>query len=182
MNARGRRGLLRPVAGAHERTQLAKLGYKMASWVEQYDRMIRWYERCAALQTGRVHDVSSDNYVDEVYAFFQNCYHLKDWIKNDPAVAQARDGVEAYVTGSRPLRLAADLCNALKHLNVTRSRSGESPSFGPKHFSLHLGDGVPPTISLKYEVVTANGTEEAFSLASQSVRAWDVFIQTWTLR
>jgi len=155
----------------------------MASWSEQYDRVIRWYDRCAAIQAGRVHDVSSDNYVDEVYAFFQNCYHLKDWIKNDPAVAQpARDAVEDYVTGSRPLRLSADLCNALKHLKVTSSRSGESPSFGPKHFSLHLGGGVPATISLRYEVVTANGTEDVFSLAAQSVGAWDEFIEMWTLR
>ncbi len=50
------------------------------SYQEQYDRMKRGSSRFAALDQGRSHDVASDNYVDDIYASFMNCYHLKDWI------------------------------------------------------------------------------------------------------
>ena len=154
----------------------------MASWLEQYDRMLRWYERFKVLDAGRPHDTPSDNYVDEVYAFFQNCYHLKDWVKNDHALpANVRQAVEAHINGSRALRLCADICNALKHLALTESRSGEDPSFGPKRYSLTLGAGVPPMISLKYEVNTTTGPEDAFALATDCLGEWKRFRATWGL-
>ena len=55
----------------------------MSKYQEQYDRTKRWYDRLTAIDQGRAHDMASDHYVDEIYAFFLNCYHLKDWIKND---------------------------------------------------------------------------------------------------
>src|SRR3990170_1608469 len=106
-----------------------------APYREQYDRMKRWYGRFVALDQGRPHDVPSDNYLDEIYAFFMNCYHLKDWIKDDGTVPPAaQQAVEPYINSSRPLKLCADICNSLKHLRLISNRSGESPAFGKKHF------------------------------------------------
>ena len=157
----------------------------MAGYREQYDRMKRWYARFEAIDKGRQHDVASDNYVDEIYAFFLNCYHLKDWIKHDPAVLPifvsdkaAAAAVEGAIKADRSLKLCADICNSLKHLRLTRpEKSGESPTFGAKHFALSLGSG-PPTISLKYEVDTASGPEDAFQIAVECVKAWDRFLGT----
>jgi len=50
----------------------------MSAYREQYDRMQRWYDKFAALNGGRQHDMPSENYVDDIYAFFLNAYHLKD--------------------------------------------------------------------------------------------------------
>ena len=47
----------------------------------------------------------SDHYQDEAYAFFQNCYHLKDWLKHDPATSALAGDVEGYITKSLNLRL-----------------------------------------------------------------------------
>ena len=78
----------------------------MAKWREQYERAKRWYKRFATINTGRVHNVSSDNYVDEIYAFFLNCYHVKDWIKNDASLLDAvRGAVEDFINSERSLRL-----------------------------------------------------------------------------
>src|SRR5262245_54487075 len=149
----------------------------MPAYREQYDRMKRWYERFAAIDQGRPHDVASDNYLDEIYAFFLNCYHLKDWIKCDSAVpVKDPQAVEDHINANRSLRLCADICNSLKHLHLTSSRSGESPAFGKTHFALDLGSGRLPTVSLKYEVDTANGPEDAFKLATECVSAWDGFL------
>lgn len=152
-----------------------------AAFREQYDRMRRWYQRFVSLNQGRPHDVSSNNYVDDIYAFFMNCYHLKDWIINDDTVANSvRKAVEPYIDSNRWLKLCADICNSLKHLRLTprrkprrKPRSGESPAFGKKEFNLDLET---TTINLKYEVKTTAGPIDAFQLATECVDAWDAFL------
>jgi hypothetical protein len=57
------------------------------SYRKQYDRMIRFLKLLEDVYNGVEHGPEqgrdSEYYRDRVYAFFQNCYHLKDWIKND---------------------------------------------------------------------------------------------------
>jgi hypothetical protein len=153
-----------------------------AYYCEQYDRMKRWYDRFAALDQGRSHDMPSDNYLDEIYAFFMNCYHLKDWLMNDTTVAHAiQQAVEPHINSSCPLKLCADICNSMKHLRLTSNRSGENPVFGRKQFSVVLGTG-PTTVSLKYEIDTASGVIDAFQLATECVDAWDTFLSAKRLK
>src|SRR5439155_15063549 len=143
----------------------------ISSYRDQYDRVKRWYARFAAIDQGRQHDVPSDNYLDEIYAFFLNCYHLKDWIIHDSRTGATAQQIEDFIDTHRPLRLCADICNSLKHLRLTRpERSGESPAFGRKQFALHLGSG-PTTISLKYEIDTSTGPTDAFQLATECIDA-----------
>lgn len=145
----------------------------------QFDRVMRWYTRFAALNAGIPHDKESENYLDEIYAFFLNSYHLKDWIMNDDTVPPATQAlVEEFISTTYSLALCADICNSLKHLRLKRSRSGTAPAFGAKKFSLHLGPGIPRSISLKYEVVTDRGALDAFGLATDCVRAWKSFLHS----
>ena len=149
-----------------------------AKYREQYDRMKRWYERFVTLDERRPHNVPSDNYLDEIYAFFMNCYHFKDWIKNDGTIATTvQQAVEDHINSTRPLKLCADIANSLKHLRLTSSRSGESPAFGKKKLGLALS-AAPTTISLKYEVNTTTGPIDAFQLATDCIDAWDAFLTT----
>lgn len=147
---------------------------------EQYERVKRWYERLSTINQGRQHDLSSVNYEDEVYIFFLNCYHLKDLIKNDAAAGSvAQKKVEKFIESSRSLSLCADICNAHKHLKLTTSKSHENPIFGKKNHSLHLGSGLPTTISVKYEIDTTNGKIDAFTLATDCISEWESFISTY---
>jgi hypothetical protein len=83
------------------------------TWQEQYERTKRWYWRVAATS-----DVT-DDMVDEFYAFFVFCWHLKDWLKADLEVsAPIRAEVETFVNGNLWLRLCADLANGVKHLKL----------------------------------------------------------------
>jgi hypothetical protein len=155
----------------------------MAEWREQYERAERWYKRFETINTGRAHDVSSDNYVDEIYAFFQNCYHLKDWIKYDASLPGAvRSAVEGFINSEEPLRLCADVCNGLKHLRLLEPyRSGEKPKFGRKRFDVEFGAGVPSTIRLKCEITTGTRTVDAFQLATDALESWKKFITEYSL-
>jgi hypothetical protein len=105
----------------------------------QYERVIRWFERFKTINSGKMHTTSTENYEDEIHAFFQNCYHLKDWIKNDTSITRLLD-VEEYINATVSLQLCADICNALKHLSRNRpNRSGKDPELGKQEVFLDLG-------------------------------------------
>ena len=146
-----------------------------SKYLEQFYRVKRWYERFVIIDQGREHDLPSDYYQDEVYAFFLNCYHLKDWIKNDESVGAAAAKVEEFINNNEELSLCADICNGIKHLRLESTRSGQDPRFGPRKFHVQLG-GPETTISVKYSIDTSSGPLDAFELATKCLQAWEKFI------
>ncbi len=146
-----------------------------SKYLEQFERVKRWYNRLVKIDQGRQHDLPSDCYQDEVYAFFLNCYHLKDWIKNDKSVGAAAEKVEQFIDNNKELSLCADICNGIKHLRLTRTRSRQDPRFGKRNFNLGLG-GPETTISVKYSIDTLSGLVDAFELATKCLQAWEKFI------
>ena len=148
-----------------------------SKYLEQFDRVKRWYQRFVKINEGRLHDKSSDNYQDEVLAFFLNCYHLKDWIKHDKSVGAAATKVEDFINANEDLKICADICNSIKHLELTTSRSGQDPKFGQRKFNLRVGSP-PTTISVRYTIDTSSGPIDAFELATKCLQAWESFIQS----
>jgi len=72
--------------------------------------------------------------VDDVQAFFINCFHLKDWLLNDPASGLAKADLKPLTRGSTSLQLCADLANGVKHLDLKR----EYWVARDTHFGRHL--------------------------------------------
>ena len=152
-----------------------------AKYVEQLERTKRYLKRFSDINTGINHTQASPNYDDDVYAFFQNCYHLKDWIRNDPCCSKWSSDVEEFINSNNDLRLCADLCNGLKHLKRTKgSRSIENPQFSGRKISLNISEGYSePTevsIAISYSIATKSGDIDAFDLGSRCVRAWENYI------
>lgn len=88
-----------------------------AEWHEQYDRMSRWWVRLHA--PGEVNEQRRDDF----YAFFVICYHLKDWLKNDPAVPPpVVERVEQLVNDKLSIRVCADIVNGVKHFVRTKKK------------------------------------------------------------
>jgi hypothetical protein len=59
------------------------------------------------------------DYSEDIWAFFQNCWHLKDWIKNDPMLpTKIRTSIEKETTKYDSLMICADLTNRSKHLEL----------------------------------------------------------------
>jgi len=95
----------------------------MATWDEQWSRVLRWHERFRLIGKGVVGTNPIECYDDDVRAFFVSCYHLKDWIKRDPSVPETvRADVEPFVAATPCLRLAADVANGVKHLDLDGAR------------------------------------------------------------
>jgi len=149
---------------------------RSSNYQEQFKRLERWYKRFEEINNGRIHNRPSEFYEDEVYSFFMNCYHLKDWIKNDLAAASLANNVEDYINDNPEFLLCADICNGLKHFQLNRERSGKSPEFGKKKAKLEVGVG-PPIIALKYEIITNTGIIDAFILATKCMELWKIFLK-----
>jgi hypothetical protein len=150
-------------------------------YLEQYERMQRFYDRFRQIKPGLTDKISSD-YEDDVYAFFLHCYHLKDWVKNDTSVKSRMPNigtdVERFVNESEALSLCADLCNSLKRLELKRSSGGERPTFGLKQYHHRLGLGSGRSIRLEWLIEQNNKPPiDAFELATECIAEWDKFLQ-----
>ena len=147
-------------------------------WQEQWARVQRSFAEFKKTEDGRTHDRDSDYYRDEMLHFFQDCYHLKDWLRNDPACAGLADDVETAITNSHALSLCGDLANATKHLSLTRSRSGDTTtSLGATHYAVGMGTDQPTTVSVKYEVKSGGSVWDAFNIAEACMDDWTKYLR-----
>jgi hypothetical protein len=150
---------------------------ELRKFEEQSERVKRWYERFGEIDQGKPHEAHSEYYQDEVYAFFLNCYHLRDWIEHDPIVPElAKNKVKDFIEHSDCLRICRDICIAAKHVEIRKPLSGTRPESRGLKFHLRLGGG-QPTLAVKYSVMTGKGLMDAFELATKCIQEWDEFIR-----
>ena len=82
------------------------------SYRDQLDRVRRWLERIENQSDRR--DV---DYQDKSWAFFQFCWHLKDWVLNDAVVpASTKKIVKDAAHASKLLLVCRDMANGTKHM------------------------------------------------------------------
>jgi hypothetical protein len=94
------------------------------SYRDQLDRTRRWLEKVRN-QTCR-YEVE---YQDEVWAFFQACWHLKDWVKNDKTIPEpTKKAVIDAAHASPILMICRDLACGAKHLKLDDPRAGAGAS------------------------------------------------------
>ena len=145
---------------------------KRTSASEQIARVARYYRKLKEYDSGIPPGMLiSEEHRDLVYAFFLNCYHLKDWIKHDPDLSPIGD-VENFINTNRELRLCADICNSNKHFKITRPRSSDSPEVGT--FQLI---GTPQKVVLRFEIMTTSGPVDTFEVATKCVKAWSRYLR-----
>ncbi len=149
-------------------------------YAEQFDRVNRLYVRFERLNSGMDLDRFTEDGVDDIYSFFQNCYHLKDWLRDDPKyTTHSNSEIEAHVTNNAHLCICADVCNGLKHLTLRTLRSGAEPKFGKKTIAVNIGApgaNAHITIGVKIEIVHNGKSYDAFDVATGALKAWTDFI------
>lgn len=116
---------------------------------------------------------SSVAYDDDLHHFMQDCWHLKEWIKNDP-VAGIGSSIEALALAYKSLRIAADLANGSKHLN--RKKHQEGAYVTSTNVTVHLGQARP--IDVNYIVTLSDGTQtSAEALVREAITDWDTLLR-----
>jgi hypothetical protein len=148
------------------------------SWTEQWERVSRWLIRIRETKAGLVHTRESETYQDDLYAFFQNfhnCYHLKDWVKNDPVSAAEVADVETFISNTESLRICADLTNGTKHFVVTTPRQDPETRVGSRNIHISLG-GPEAMIAITFNIVAGGTTRDAHDVAEECFAAWEKYL------
>ncbi|SRR5229473_92593 len=135
----------------------------MPTYIDQLDRVRRMLDRLER------RDRSPIEYGADLWSFFQNCWHLKDWIKNDPSVpARVRRSIETLVAKPRPLMICADLANATKHLRLRNVRAGAKHS----HRNLSITPGESSKVEYRIEIGRGK-QQDGLELARECLSEWE---------
>lgn len=139
----------------------------MSDTIKQWERVNRALKRIENNRNRKM-----EEYEDDIWFFFQNCWHLKDWIKNDGAIDQQhQQSVEADVHDIDELVICADLANRSKHLKLTSKRVDADVT--SRNTTIHAG---PPGEGYgEYDfIITCNNNKEfdAIEIARASVEKW----------
>lgn len=158
-----------------------------ATWQWQYLRMLRSFRRLVALAQGERFgdDPDSEEATDALVHFFQDAYHLKDWIKNDEEVtiATVRREIERDLFGEQgPLvmRLCADMCNGAKHHTLNDRRRFGMSGIASEHVIVRpaaAGSGAPAQPPLHSWTLFADEQElDALTMAHDVVDEWETWL------
>src|SRR5260370_19188033 len=137
---------------------------------QQLDRARRFLARVEQMRFDRdSDDIDEHDFQDMMWAFFQNCWHVKDWVKNDPKLkdAQKRAVIAMAHDESSVLSNCQDLCNGTKHL-------GEYP--GAHHAHIDSIFNAPGGVLLQRDcmVVDVKGMEvSGVELGSACIAEWE---------
>ena len=134
---------------------------------------------------------------DLIYAFFQNCWHLKDWLKEDDRVRtlvksdcgkkKKREGngcgvcIECFAICDDYLSICSDMCNGSKHSNLKLAKRDKDTDM--RKTILKVGVDQDRKLSITGEfVILCKGKEyNALELARSCMTRWTTFISKYGL-
>jgi hypothetical protein len=148
-------------------------------WKLQWQRVIRWFQQSRKIkEKSKVSEPDAFD-IDVLIAFFQNCYHLKDWIRTSrPDLAQK---LEVFATKNFEIGACRDICNGYKHKTI--SKPSHDPDFNLYReydpFTAEVDQSENPIF---YRVTFAEGNDirkyDLFDFAERCFSLWKSFIST----
>lgn len=149
----------------------------MPTWEVQWKRVERYYQRFQDMNDGfTAHGEPSNYHYDDMLAFFQNCFHLRDWLKNDNFTSQKHNNVDPcrYVRNTTSLAICADLANGTKHMClVDKPKSGCEPKMATRQMEATGGSKI---IHLRAKIEHGGKMIDAFTLATECMKAWKQYL------
>ncbi len=150
--------------------------HKNQGWESQLFRLHRWHKRVKEIGTANSNSEDMEKEHDYVYAFFQNCYHLKDWLKHSQVISPPQK-VEDFINRHQEMQICADICNGTKHFHLTKPRhaSDENLSVGREYVPSDW-PGNRPHMNEKWFVISGETKLDIFDLADRCMVLWDKFL------
>jgi hypothetical protein len=149
--------------------RLGKISVPDPSYRDQLDRAKRFRERMRA--------ASAIDFPDYTWAFFQSCWHVKDWVLNDPNLPiKKANSIAKAAENSSLLRMCQDLCNGTKHLRLDRPQSGLGAVHDHIAHTMHLMPAGYPDKPNEIDFMIDDGTGKLRSgnlLADNCLAEWE---------
>ena len=147
---------------------------------DQWARMIRWKNKLDNLYAGSVREFDASAAEDVVYVFFVTCYHVADWIKNDPSLT-TKDDPLAYARSSPALRICRDVANGHKHLSLNSTATASDTRLAHRAVTWEdANSGLKATPHYRFSVEWTDQGEpqskDCKELAKECVAEWMSFL------
>jgi len=137
--------------------------YTTGGWQTQLDRVRRWYNRASKA-------TDPTERWDYLYAFFENAFRLRDWLKDTGAIPEA--DLKKFFGANEEMRLCQDLANSHKHYSL-RWPSLSTPPSEFREYSPATGN-LSSDISL---MILSDGKKyDPFDLAKRILQLWEAFV------
>ena len=161
---------------------------KNVKYIEQYERVKRWYFRFKDINDGMIHNKNSDYYEDEIHAFFINCYHLKDWLRKSNKEKYFDVGtLFNEKSGKLHMKICADFCNGSKHVEAGRTaKIDKNTKIAKKSVKICLQEplslkksykpNLPPIVVLNYSIEVNGNYYDAFDIATKCITEWEKYL------
>lgn len=146
-------------------------------WRGQWERTLRWFDRVNTSGRKAIEHELDANDMDVNVAFFQNCYHLKDWISvSRPDLAHRIDDL---FQNHFEMGACRDICNGFKHKALTRATHDKDFNLYREYdYSEIMSGGTDSAI--KYRAAFADGAGvrklDWFELAENCMKTWQRFL------
>lgn len=173
-------------------------------WRDQYERMLRSRARLA--EAAGPSTIGSDEARDRLYHFFQDAFHLRDWLRysDDSAVARKAEalwGQNNHIKATPALALCHDICIGVKHFALDRPATGDQnttidqqsvsltlPAFetrmefpGPAQRAIDQREAeeqaAAATATHRWRVTSNGAHRDAIDLADEVIAAWDDWLK-----
>ena len=150
------------------------------TYSEQLERVRRFFTRLSNENRDAV------EYDDDLWSFFQHCWHFKDWLKNDPAVPTHITGrVEDDAKGKFAVMICADLANRSKHAILT-SNIRKDAEITSRNTTVFIGGTKESTgtFSVSEHIITLGdgSTHRGRDVAKQAIRDWEELLNSYGLQ
>jgi len=119
-----------------------------------------------------------DEALDDMFAFFAACYHLRHWVTGSSHKTKGQVG--RLFSRHYELRLCGDLCNGDKHFTIDPARAQYDSTLTTTAAPILFVPGSPvarqPWPRERWLITTARGDEDMFDVADRCVAAWRNFL------
>lgn len=154
---------------------------KENQWIAQWYRVTRWFRRCEELkEKSKTNELDADD-IDTVIAFFQNCYHLRDWIGASRANLKEKLNALSF-RSTVEMKVCRDICNGFKHKALDQKKYPPlDPDFNVyceyDHFLAEADSSANPVL---YRIAFSYKGDirkyDLFDLVERCYRIWENFI------
>ncbi|MFQ5598556.1 MAG: hypothetical protein ACE5GK_10955 [Nitrospiria bacterium] len=146
-------------------------------WMEQFARLRRGYIRVQALKAKSETEQLTAEDFDTLIVFFQNCYHLRDWLESTRL--ELRSDIDALFENNFEMRGCRDICHGFKHKDL------KGPSLDAD-FNLYIeydyfAEADQKSNPKVYRIAFADGNDirkfTVFHFAERCLELWMNFLQ-----
>jgi hypothetical protein len=147
-------------------------------WMVQLSRVKRWYDRVQSLKSKSETEPLTAYDFDTLIAFFQNCYHLRDWLES--ARPELKNDVKILFENSFEMCACRDICHGFKHKDL-RKPSLDADFNLYREYDSFAAEVDPRKNPEVYNIAFANGNDigkfNVFDLVDKCVDLWIDFLQ-----